>query len=240
MRPHHFIHVSGIAAFAAIASTAVLAYAQFSTQAATVPEAPEPTKMQERPVETEKPAKMPEIPAEPKAADLTEAGTELGWPISNALKRVTKKTFGMEIHPETSPVPNDRFHGFHVGVDFEILPGEENVDVPIFAICDGPLLIKQFAGGYGGYALQACKIDGQDVRVLYGHMDLKNIEPDPQTMLNRGDKIGILGEGETPETDGVRKHLHLGIHKGTEIDIRGYVRDTNDINKWIDVLPYLQ
>src|SRR5687767_11259208 len=30
-------------------------------------------------------------------------------PIADAARRVTKKPFGIEIHPETSPVPNDKF-----------------------------------------------------------------------------------------------------------------------------------
>jgi hypothetical protein len=49
----------------------------------------------------------------------------------------------------------------------------------------------------------------------------------------------MLGKGHSPETDGVRKHLHLGIHKGTSIDIRGYVPTQDSVEQWLDVVPYL-
>ncbi len=36
------------------------------------------------------------------------------------------------------------------------------------------------------------------------------------------------------ETDGERKHLHLGIHKGTVVDLRGYVDSELDLKNWIN------
>ncbi len=58
--------------------------------------------------------------------------------------------------------------------------------------------------------------------------------------MTRGQTVGVLGKGHSKETDGVRKHLHLGIHRGTEIDIRGYVKETDEIDKWIDPLPLMK
>jgi len=230
MRPHHFIHVSGVAAFLAISLSAIFAYTSPSIEVASAA----PTVMVMAQATSSEPVLVESTEPE------TPAVTKLGFPIANALDRVTKKTFGMEIHPETSPVENDRFNGFHVGVDFETFENEQDIDVPIFAMCDGPLLSKQFAKGYGGYALQSCELDGEPVIVLYGHMDLESIQPDPKQELNRGETIGVLGEGYSHETDGVRKHLHLGIHRGTETDIRGYVQATSEISGWLDVLPYLR
>ncbi len=235
MRPHHIVHVSGVAAFLAVASSAILAYAypsgrvavaanSISNQAETSTQAL---------VETLEPVN--ELPAAS-----TTVQSKFGLPISNALERVTKKTFGLEVHPATSPVKNDRFDGFHVGVDFETTEAEADTDVQISAICDGPLIAKQFAKGYGGYALQSCELDGDNVQVLYGHMDLESIALEPKQELVRGEKIGVLGEGYSPETDGVRKHLHLGIHRGTNIDIRGYVQATSEVSGWLDVMPYLK
>lgn len=227
MRPHHIVHVSGIAALLAITTSVFFAYSYPKID-----------------VVVAAPPIVAEVaPTEPIVPEVTEppapAPTKLGLPISHALNRVTKKTFGMEIHPETSPVEHDRFNGFHVGVDFETTPEEQDVDVAITAVCDGPLLAKQFAKGYGGYALQSCQLDGEPVIVLYGHLNLERIQPEVEQELKRGDTIGVLGKGYSTETDGVRKHLHLGIHKGTDIDIRGYVPTQDVVGQWLDVLPYL-
>jgi hypothetical protein len=175
----------------------------------------------------------------PAIVQVTSTST-FGWPLTHALDRVTKKTFGMEIHPASSPVQPERFSGFHVGVDFETTPDEADVDVPVSVICDGPLIKKGYATGYGGYALQACKLEGKDIVVLYGHMHLQTIVPVAKQALKRGDHLGMLGKGYSSETDGERKHLHLGVHRGTGIDIRGYVDNRSEIAQWVDVLPLLQ
>lgn len=231
MRTHPIIHVSGAMAVVAIASSAVLAYAY-----------PNITSVAAAPVDAGLSFSIPEKSSTSGAlptASSTKA-TTFGLPMSNAFGRVTKKTFGMAIHPSTSPVPNDRFNGFHVGVDFEVTEDEEHVDSPVAAVCDGPFISKQFAKGYGGYALQACKLDGDDVIVLYGHMDLESIDWKANQSMKRGETVGVLGEGHSHETDGVRKHLHLGVHRGKEIDIRGYVQATSEVNGWLDALPYMR
>ena len=162
-----------------------------------------------------------------------------GWPIDDAEGRVTKKTFGLKIEPGHSPVPNDRFAGYHVGVDFETTEAEADIDVPIYAICDGEVLFKEFAGGYGGIAVQECLLDGEPVSALYGHLNLSRIEVSAGDMLVRGDRIGVLGKGYSPETDGVRKHLHLSVHPGTNVDIRGYVKTLVETTKWLDPVRYM-
>lgn len=174
------------------------------------------------------------------------AGAENGFaePISRARERVTKKPFGIEIRPGYSPVENDRFDGIHVGVDFEVFDDEQETDVPIFAICDGPLQFKTKANGYGGVAVQACIIDGREVSVIYGHLDFTSIEPWFGQALQPGDRIGVLGQGFSEETDGVRKHLHLGIRqrvdlKAEDVDIRGYVHAPEDKALYLDVMDYL-
>lgn len=52
----------------------------------------------------------------------------LAWPINSALERVTKKSFGIYVTPQSSPVSPEKFTGYHTGVDFEITPDEENKD----------------------------------------------------------------------------------------------------------------
>jgi len=62
-------------------------------------------------------------------------------PIAGALTRVTKKPFGIYVSPGHSPVSPERFSGYHTGVDFETTAAEQNIDIPIYALCDGNLLI---------------------------------------------------------------------------------------------------
>ncbi|MFH1235627.1 MAG: M23 family metallopeptidase [Parcubacteria group bacterium] len=138
----------------------------------------------------------------------------------------------------TSPVQPEKFSGYHTGVDFEMLSEEEyDADTPIYAICDGPLVRKQTADGYGGYAVQHCTLDGQAVTVIYGHLDISRITA--ATDLLPGDLIGYLGDHESGQTDGERKHLHLGIHKGTDINIRGYVNSEAGLDDWLNACDYV-
>jgi hypothetical protein len=161
-------------------------------------------------------------------------------PISNALARVTKKPFGIKVSPTHSPVSPECFSGYHAGVDFETTAEEQNIDVPIFAICTGPLALKKYVSGYGGVAAQQCKIDKIDVTVIYGHLKLSSITPKIDGIINAGEQIAVLGKGYSSETDGERKHLHLGIHKGTNINILGYVQKQEDLKDWIDSLTLLK
>lgn len=50
--------------------------------------------------------------------------------------------------------------------------------------------------------------------------------------MNRGEQIGVLGEGGTTETDGERKHLHFAVLKGESVDLRGYVSTKEELAKW--------
>lgn len=159
-------------------------------------------------------------------------------PMDKAQKRIIKKTFGKLITPETSPVENDRFNGFHTGVDWEIFENEMDLDVSVQAICRGNLILKNYVSGYGGVAIQECKIDGNPVTVVYGHIDLKSIEFTKGEMMDAGEIIGNLGDHKSVETDGTRKHLHLGIHKGNSIEFKGYAVSEKDLSNWIDPCLY--
>lgn len=155
-------------------------------------------------------------------------------PIDKSELRVTKKPFGIYVSPTNSPVSPEKFTGYHNAVDYEILPGEENEDVPTYAVCGGKINQKRTTTGYGGLLVQNCILENQVVTVIYGHVKLSNITKNPGDYLIPGEKIGLLGNGFSSETDNERKHLHLGIHKGSEIDIRGYVQNQAELNNWID------
>lgn len=153
---------------------------------------------------------------------------------------MAKKTFGLFVSPGHSPVSPEKFTGFHTGIDFETTPEEQSIDMPIYAACDGKLLLKKYASGYGGVAVQACKLDGQDVTIIYGHLRTPGIFPNIGDALKTGDKIAVLGTGYSNETDGERKHLHFGIHKGAAINILGYVKKQTDLSGWLNPEKYLR
>lgn len=161
-------------------------------------------------------------------------------PISRALARVTKKPFGIKITPQTSPVQPERFAGYHTGVDFETFPDEATADVPIYAVCEGAVRLKKYATGYGGVLVQQCRLAGQDVTVIYGHLKLASISAKVGDKLVPGATIGVLGQGGSAETDGERKHLHLSIHQGTAINILGYVQHQAELSNWLDATKYLR
>ena len=72
------------------------------------------------------------------------------------------------------------------------------------------------------------------IKILYGHLRLSSIKKSPGDYLSPGENLGSLGTGYSSETDHERKHLHLGISKGSNIDIRGYVQNENELINWID------
>ena len=154
-------------------------------------------------------------------------------PIADAVNRITKKPFGLYVTPQNSPVQPERFTGFHSGTDFETTTAEQNTDVPFYAICAGKILAKRFASGYGGVLVQSCTINSQAVTIVYGHVSLTSIKKNIGDDLAQEEKIGSLGHSPD-ETDGERKHLHLGIHLGTDINIKGYVNEQSDLSGWLD------
>ena len=182
-----------------------------------------------------RPAIIPEINSQPAVTqNEPEQPKEVVMPLENSLERITKKPFGIHVTPTSSPVSPERFTGYHTGTDFEILPGEENADVTVSAICTGKILNKQTAQGYGGLLSQACVLGGQPVTVYYGHIKIAGVADKIGDTLSQGQAFAILGKAYSAETGGERKHLHLGIHKGEKIDNRGYVSKSSDLDNWLD------
>jgi len=160
-------------------------------------------------------------------------------PLDRAGERVTKKTFGLFVTPQNSPVQPERFTGFHTGADFEIFPEELNSAVTVHAVCPGKLLAKEYATGYGGVVVEACTLNGQAITVIYGHLRLASINTPVGSQLAAGDVLGVLGAAYSSETNGERKHLHLGFHKGTSVNILGYVQNKADLAGWLDPCSYV-
>lgn len=161
-------------------------------------------------------------------------------PINNPVARITKKPFGIYVSPKNSPVLPEKFTGYHTGVDFEIFPEEQNSDVSVMAICDGKILEKRQASGYGGMVVQSCSFNDNPVTIIYGHLKLSSIKVSQGENLLSDKFLGFLGNEYSTETDGERKHLHIGIHKGENIDTRGYVKIKSELNDWINIADYLK
>ncbi len=164
------------------------------------------------------------------------------WPLPRADERPTPLHFGLFVtpDPDRNPIdPPERFTGYHVATDFELLPGEEDAEVPVFAVCSGTVVFSGFASGYGGLLVQSCSMQGEEVTVLYGHV---RIDPLPArgTLLRAGERISVLADARSDEAGETRKHLHLGIRRGPQLDLRGYVQRESEISHFIDpktVLP---
>ena len=174
-----------------------------------------------------------------QATSANQSADNFQPPLSRAAERVTKKPFGIYITPKTSPVQPERFQGYHTGTDFEIFPEELNVDVPVQTVCNGKLILKEYASGYGGVAVESCELDGQPITVIYGHLNLTSINAKAGDSLNAGDFLGNLGKAYSIETDGERKHLHLGFHKGVAVNILGYVSSQSQLSEWLDPCTYV-
>ncbi|MFA6271613.1 MAG: M23 family metallopeptidase [Patescibacteria group bacterium] len=160
-------------------------------------------------------------------------------PLDRPSERISKKPFGIRITKTNSPVQPERFFGYHTGSDFEVFADELNSDVEVKSFCAGPLRMKTTANGYGGVIVQECDLNGQTVTVIYGHLRISTVIPEVGSNINKGDIIGLLGADKSAETDGERKHLHFGIHKGIEIDIKGYVQTKEELDNWLDPRQYI-
>ncbi len=175
----------------------------------------------------------------PATTEPTASSKLLQAPVDRASERVSKKPFGIYITPATSPVQPEKFSGYHTGVDFEAFAEEQDSDVIVKAVCDGKLLVKRTATGYGGVAVQSCTLNDQPVTIVYGHVRLSSISHQVGDTLTAGEQLAVLGSGFSNETDGERKHLHLGIHKGSAVNITGYVAAKSSLVNWLNIVDYL-
>lgn len=157
-------------------------------------------------------------------------------PLSRARQHPVALRFGMEVAPDAgrNPIdPPERFAGYHVGLDYEVLADEVEADVPVYAICNGKILYSGFAEGYGGVVVQRCKVENEDVTVLYGHVDTQGLIGEG-IVAQGGDQIAVLAPPYSFWSGGNRKHLHLGVHRGEAIDMRGYVQGEHELTEFID------
>ena len=157
-------------------------------------------------------------------------------PISGSRNRPVALAFGMHVTPDADSnpiVPPERFEGYHVGMDYEVFASELNEGIPISAICGGSVLYCGFAEGYGGVLTQRCEINGEQVTVIYGHLDGEGLTPEG-AILSAGEQLGKLAPARSFWSGENRNHLHLGIHKGEVPDLRGYVQEPMELEQFMD------
>jgi len=153
------------------------------------------------------------------------------YPIDNFSTGITKKPFGIYISPSTSPVQPERFSGYHTGVDVEV---DDLSDVWVYAVSDGEVLSVREIDGYGGVIQVLFDIDGTEYTALYGHLDLGSSIISVGDQVYSGDRLAILGDAYSVETDGERKHLHFSLKPGLDYDLRGYVSTEEELSAWVD------
>lgn len=162
--------------------------------------------------------------------------TSSNIPLPNIHLRPQLLTFGTYVTPDSAQNPIDppeRFTGYHTALDIEILDGEENTEVPVQAVCDGKILQSGSVEGYGGLIVQQCTLSDQEVTVIYGHLDIASLAFQDMYVV-KGQVIAKLAPEKSIDSGHTRKHLHLGIHKGTEIDVRGYVDFEEELQEFLD------
>ncbi len=168
---------------------------------------------------------------------------EFAWPLDAMENRPQLLTFGLYVTPDpaNNPIdPPERWVGYHSALDIEIYPDEINKEVPVYAICAGPIIFTGEVNGYGGVLIQSCEYKAEPITVLYGHINPNKIEKKVDDILKVGDRLGTLGAHKTRETGYNRKHLHLQVHRGLDIVFRGYVSRPEDLSAYIDpkiILP---
>lgn len=149
---------------------------------------------------------------------------EVVLPIEGYFERATYKVFG-EYY-------SDRFVGWHSGDDVEFVDTVK--EVPVVAIANGTVTRVDTVGGYGGFLSILFSIDGREIHAIYGHIDLSSTALTVGQAVTKGQFLANLGEGESAETDGERKHLHFGLYEGTDLRVRGYVDTEAELAEWIN------
>lgn len=180
------------------------------------------------PTNTLKPETTPPVAPENIQESTPSALVE---PVQDFKQRITKKPFGIHITPNNSPASPERFTGYHTGADAEL--GDVAGEVPVQAIADGKVLYSNLGSGYGGVMSVRHQIGTETITAIYGHLKPESMLA-VGTQVTKGQQIGILGQGYSHETDGERKHLHFGIHKGAEVNLHGYVATKEELAGWED------
>lgn len=158
---------------------------------------------------------------------------EVYLPVRSFYKNQTINPFGV--------YRTGRFVGYHSGADIEIDPEDLDKDVPVYSIYGGEVVKAEEASGYGGVVAIHHSFEGnKDLTGIYGHLRLRDIKITAGQRIGSGYLIGYLGAAYTSETGVERKHLHFGLYKNREVDIRGYADSQRELDNWFDPDAFLR
>lgn len=161
-------------------------------------------------------------PAEAPSTDSPASSVEpaMVFPVEEYASRRTSKTFGEYIQ--------DKFRGYHVADDVEFTDMTE--EVPVVAITEGTVEEVEWVSGYGGFI----RVKHPTVNALYAHIDLESAGVEEGDTVQAGQFLANLGDHESSETDGERKHLHFGLYRGSERRINGYEASAEAVSTWLN------
>lgn len=165
-----------------------------------------------------------ELPKQPSAPIEESQESSVALPVDEYVKRRTLKTHGEYIE--------DRFSGYHVGDDIEFVDVEG--DTLVYAIADGEVTYASTASGYGGVIIIAHQVEGETISAVYGHVEIASALVSAGDTVEKGQQIGILGDHQSAETDGERKHLHFALYPGSGTTLAGYTGTADSVNGWIN------
>lgn len=168
-------------------------------------------------------------------AEADQASSDFVYPIANYTTARTKKVFGQYIAPDSG----DRFSGYHTGDDIEV--ADVAAPAPVYALTSATLVQKQTISGYGGVVILEFVDQTVTYHALYGHVNLSSVTAAVGDTVVGGAQLGVLGDDQSDQTDGERKHLHFGLYEysGTEL-YAGYVADDADLANWVNPSDWLR
>jgi murein DD-endopeptidase MepM/ murein hydrolase activator NlpD len=169
------------------------------------------------------------------------------YPMDKYYERQTVKGFGEYIDNSFYKgkevlFPYNRFYGYHTAVDLEVFPDEIDTKVPVYAASSGTITYIGTLSGYGGVILE--KIDNENNTILYGHVKTENLSFKVGDHINTENNpviLTYLGNQFSAETSKERKHLHLGIYKGTDLYFKGHESSLAQLEKrWLNPNTFLK
>lgn len=165
----------------------------------------------------------------------------LVYPLDNFAARITANDFGTyypaggTTNPDRAACPSSTYYvGYHTANDLEIFSNETSISVPIKSIADGTVREVKAVSGYGGLIVIEYSLGGNIYTAYFGHINLATATVKAGDHVTAGEHIVDLGPACSSINGDVRKHLHFGLHKGSSIDVRGYVPDQSTLSNWVD------
>ncbi len=234
-RSGHSRRTAGLAAGAALVAAVLLAIVLLG----------QPGKLTE-------PTAPPAAPGTPSpTAATTPAARDVALPVDGFFDRQTLNRFGTQVTEEFRAAHRDlfpaatseypKFYGYHAAADAEYsAPSEASTQAPVRAIAPGTVVYKDSVTGYGGLIIVRHE-QPERITSLYGHVRLSDSPVNVGDQVTTGQVIAYLGAPFSAETSGERKHLHFGIHKGSETDLQGYEPNESALNAgWYDPNAWLR